>query len=132
MRRAVLALALVGLVGLACTQNFDKFEASGAEIAETPFDASTGTDASSSSDAGTDATTGDAGPCTSAPQSCLDQRSTCRDGCDDAYEECEDDCPNGAGGFNCRLNCFNVRTQCRSNCNAACRTCAGACTEGCG
>jgi hypothetical protein len=135
--RLAVAAVVAGVLALACTQDFGVFEGAPAvdvvDGAPPSAEASTTEDSSTPpADAATDVTADvDAGPCTTAPANCLTQRTTCRTACDTTYTTCEDACPNGSGGFNCRLTCFNTRTTCRTNCNNACVTCGGACTGGC-
>jgi hypothetical protein len=132
-----IALGLATASG--CTQDFDRFE----PTAEAPLDSS-GADGGGAGDGGTTpvpaadggASGSDAGAdaCASVASGCAATAKGCGDDCRRTKKSCEDACPNGRNGRDCRARCGETASTCGKACRAACETCEGACVSsgGCG
>jgi hypothetical protein len=90
-------------------------------------------------DSGADAP---APPCITAPQACLNQRTTCRSACDTSALDCQGVCADGGGVDagdagdagpppTCSQLCLQQYQGCNGTCNLACITCSGSCSTGC-
>ncbi len=121
MRRLAVALVTVAAVG--CTQDFGAYTPTG-DAGAADADASSSVDAGKDVSTVTDATTDvapDAG-CT-PPNGCFTTAGACKDQCNSQRDTCRNGCQQGNPGSACRAACDATRDTCRSGCETACNTC---------
>jgi hypothetical protein len=141
--KAAGATVFMTFVVIACTNDFDAFEAKAGDATQ---DSSTSGNPDGSNepvDSGKFGSIGDSAPppdgappsdasfdapegCQQSAASCISQKTTCFTNCQNTYNTCAQPCNPGNPGKDCRDACANTRTLCQNQCVSTCQTCAGA------